>query len=315
MTRTVRLILGLTSAMAIAGVVVVTTSGGGSKAAQSPATSKSTTTSKTHHETSRNWAGYVVDSKSGHSYSAVSGTWTVPKVTSTTGWGSTADWVGIGGSSRNSKALEQTGTSSDVVNGKAKYYAWYEIVPAAETNFKLAVHPGDQMLGRVTVYGKTVTMSLLDKTTGHSVTKTQHPSKTDTSSAEWIAEAPSVQTPGGNDEVLPLDNFGKVTFANASATAGGQSGSISDPDGTTDQIRLTPGAPLSLPGHGTGAFALPALHFPSSGGATTGNLSSDGSSFSVSYTSSGTQSSSSAAIRRSSGLPGIPVGFGRRDGR
>ena len=243
-------------------------------------------TVNTQHETSTNWSGYVVKSKSGESYTAASGSWDVPKVTSTTGYGYSADWVGIGGSTQNSKALEQTGTSSNVVNGKAEYSAWYEIIPAAETTFKLTVHPGDHMYARVTVDGRTVTMSLSDQTTGHTVSKTERPSQIDTSSAEWIEEAPSVQTASGRDQVLPLADFKKVTFGNAYATAGGNVGAVSRSSWTDEDLDLSTSATITLPGASAGSLTSPGLtiSLPSSGGATPSNLSSDGSRFSVSYT-------------------------------
>jgi hypothetical protein len=76
-------------------------------------------------------------------------------------------------------------------------------------------------------------------------------SNPDTSSAEWIAEAPSAETQGGL-QVLPLANFREVTFTNASATAAGHTGSISDAAWDVQEIQL--GAPGSSPFAGTGAY-------------------------------------------------------------
>ena len=268
------------------------------------AASASAETINAQHEVSSNWAGYVVQNNSGESYTAASGSWNVPKVTSKTGHGYSADWVGIGGASKNSKALEQTGTSSNVVNGRAQYSAWYEIVPAAESRFNLTVHPGDHMYARVTVDGSTVKMSLSDQTTGHSVSKTEHPSTTDTSSAEWIEEAPSVQTPGGRDQVLPLADFDKAKFGSTYATAGGRVGSISDSDWTAEDVQLRTGASFTLPGASAGAVTLPGItvNLPSSGDATPGSLTKGGSSFPVSY-SSGNSTTSSGYGR----APGSPI--------
>ena len=158
----------------------------------------------------------------------------------------------MGGASQQSGSLEQVGTAADTsVNGQPTYYAWYELVPAAETKLDLAIHPGDQMAGSVTVNGTNVTISLSDKTTGQSVTKTLTMSNPDTSSAEWIAEAPSAQSPSGDVQALPLANFGQVTFTNTSATAGGHTGSISDPNWTVQQVSLQPsGATGALAGGG-----------------------------------------------------------------
>ena len=64
----------------------------------------------------------------------------------------------------------------------------------------------------------------------------------DTSSAEWVAETPSLCATRGYCRTVTLSDFGDVTFTNASATAGGHTGSISDRalDGHRDPAR--PGA-------------------------------------------------------------------------
>lgn len=43
-------------------------------------------------------------------------------------------------------------------------------------------------------------------------------SNPDTSTAEWIAEAPSTSTSSATDQVVPLADFGTVTFTKAGAT-------------------------------------------------------------------------------------------------
>ena len=198
-------------------------------------------------EQSQNWAGYVAQSKDGQHFSSVSGSWVQPAVSADSGTGYSAYWVGLGGASQNSKALEQIGTSANVVNGKTQYSAWYELVPSPETKLSLAIHPGDHMSATVKVAGDQVTLSLDDQTTGQSVTKTLHMNGPDTSSAEWIAEAPSQVTPGGGTQILPLANFGKVTFTNAYATAGGHQGSISDPNWTAKQTQLSSSGGSGVP--------------------------------------------------------------------
>src|SRR6202012_6282809 len=91
-----------------------------------------------------------------------------PAVSVCSGRGYSAFWVGIGGAGQHSKKLEEVGTSADVVNGKAQYSAWYELVPAPETKVKLAIHPGDHISARVEVQGSQVTVGLSDTTTGQS---------------------------------------------------------------------------------------------------------------------------------------------------
>jgi Peptidase A4 family len=259
------------------------------------AVSASAQTINAQQERSGNWAGYVVQSNTGQSFSSVSGSWTEPTLSTSSGQGYSAFWVGLGGAGQQSQALEQVGTSAEVVNGQTQYYAWYELLPAAETPLNIAIHPGDHISGKVTVNGTNVTVSLVDQTTGQSVSKTLQMSNPDTSSAEWIAEAPSTQSQSGADQVLPLANFGTVTFANASATAGGHTGSISDPNWSVQEIQLTPS---STPGFlGGGAFiptgsGLGGQAAQSAAGASPSSLSSNGSAFSVSYSGDGSSQSS-----------------------
>jgi hypothetical protein len=232
---------------------------------------------------SENWAGYVVHDNHGQNFSSVSGSWTQPAVSAGSGPGYSAFWVGLGGASPQSQALEQIGTSANVVNGKTRYSAWYELVPAPERKLRLAVHPGDQISGRVTVDGRQVTLSLSDQTIGQAVTKTLQMNSPDTSSAEWIAEAPSAENPGGGSQILPLANFDHVTFTNASATAGGHTGSISDPNWTARQIQLSSSGGIRFPGALNLALGPGGLAGPSGAGASTSGLADGGTSFSVSY--------------------------------
>jgi Peptidase A4 family len=260
---------------------------------------------KVQQEASENRAGYVAESRTGQSFSSVSGSWTEPSVSAHSGDGYSAFWVGLGGSNQQSQALEQVGTSADVVNGQTEYYAWYELLPAPETQLNLAIHPGDHISARVTVNGTNVTVSLSDQTTGQSASKTLQMSNPDTSSAEWIAEAPATETQDGSDQVLPLANFGDVTFTGASATAGGHTGTISDSNWTVQEIQLASSNGGGFQGPGglvpTG-LGLGGETGQSAAGASPTDLSSDGSSFSVSYSaSSGSQSSAGGESSYSSG--------------
>jgi hypothetical protein len=234
---------------------------------------------------SANWAGYVARSKSGQHFSSVTGRWIQPSVSAGSGRGYSAFWVGLGGAGKNSKKLEQVGTSADVVNGKPEYSAWYELVPAPESKLRLVIHPGDHISARVQVEGSQVTVGLSDTTTGQSVTKTLTMNDPDTATAEWIAEAPSETTGGGGLQILPLADFGNVTFTNASATAGGHTGSISDPDWTAQKTELSAGAQGGSPGGINVVQGLPGMMTGASAGAAPSDLSSGGTSFSVAYTS------------------------------
>ena len=178
---------------------------------------------------SSNWSGYAV---TGTTYKSVSGSWVEPTAdctTATTSTTASAFWVGLGGDSTTSNALEQTGTEADcTANGTAHYWAWYELVPKASVRLGLAVKAGDRIAANVKVSGSKVTVMLADETSGKSFEKTLTMASPDTTSAEWIAEAPAAVTPGG-EEILPLTDFGTVRFTRATATStSGHTGSVSD---------------------------------------------------------------------------------------
>jgi Peptidase A4 family len=262
------------------------------------ATAPSATAAKVHaqRESSSNWSGYVVSSKRGQSFSSVSGSWVQPSVnaSTSTSQSSSAFWVGLGGSSDQSQALEQVGTEADVTGGQTTYHAWYELVPAAQQPLDVAIHPGDHISAKVTVDGSSVTVSLSDDTTGQSQTKTLPMSNPDTSSAEWIAEAPAAETAGGFT-ILPLADFGKVTFTDATATSDGHTGTIADSAWNVARVNL---------GSGNVSVSGPVYTMYSAGqsaGASTGTVSSDGRSFTVSY---------SAASAQSPAEQGIPGDYG-----
>lgn len=231
-------------------------------------------------EVSENWAGYVV---TGRKFGSVSGTWSQPSVKGGSSSSETysAVWVGLGGYKASSSSLEQVGTAADYVDGHAEYYAWYELLPSGQARLNIAIHPGDKISARVAAGGSTVTVSLSDETTGRSVLKRLHMSKPDTSSADWIVEAPATASFGGSYQVLPLADFSKVAFRSATATAGGYTGGISDSHWTPTRIQLQTDSGLgsgTRPGFGTvGPQALS----QQSGDATTSTLSGD--TFSVSW--------------------------------
>jgi hypothetical protein len=232
---------------------------------------------------SSNWAGYAI---SGTTFTTVSGSWTQPAVDCSSSAGaqaSSAFWVGLGGNSETSNALEQTGTEADCsASGVATYSAWYELVPAASVKAPLKVAAGDRIAATVKVAGTSVTVRLRNLTTGKSFAKTLRMASPDVSSAEWIAEAPSALTPGGT-RILPLTDFGTVRFSSASATStSGHTGAISDSAWSATRVDLVsdmrgPGGP------GFGPFA------PASGGTRTATsaLRSGGSAFSVTWSQAG----------------------------
>jgi hypothetical protein len=209
-----------------------------------------------------------------------------------------AVWVGLGGSGGQSQTLEQIGTSADYVNGRAEYYAWYELPPSSQVMLNIAIHPGDRMSAKVAVNGTTVTLSLSDQSTGRSVLKTVQMNNPDTSSAEWIAEAPAAESMGGNYRILPLADFGKVTFTKATAAAGGHTGGIYDANWSATRVQLNAQGGLTGPAGRGFALARSRAGLSQSGaGATASALS--GETFSVSW------QPSSASPGTSGGEPAV----------
>ena len=267
---------------------------------------------------SGNWSGYVAGGGSSN-FSDVSGSWVQPAVKCQSGQTESAFWVGLGGASSGSSALEQTGTQADCnADGSSVNYAWYELVPAAPVKLPVAIHAGDHVTGRVSVNGTAVTVTIDDTTTGQSATRTLTMNSPDTSTAEWIAEAPSACVGGaasGNCTPLALADFGSVGFSAASATAGGHTGTINDPAWNDEPVMLSPSAAgTNYPGGVYGGFAGYGGQ-TSTAGATAGTLSSDGSSFSVSYSATDPAASAGAGNPYgSSGTAGYggynPYGYG-----
>jgi hypothetical protein len=193
--------------------------------------------------TSTNWAGYAVH-RTHVRFRSVYGAWTEPSASCVRGYPTySAMWVGLGGYATNSQALEQIGTETDCTSsGRVSTSAWYEMVPSASRNLSLTVRAGDSMAAQVTVSGTTTTLTLSDHTSHRSVTKRVHTSELDTTSAEWILEAPSACTDSGSCTTLPLADFGKTAFTRSSVhSTTGHTGTIIDHTWGTTSIRLLTG--------------------------------------------------------------------------
>jgi hypothetical protein len=188
---------------------------------------------------STNWAGYAAH---GSSYRSVQGAWIQPSAQCTRGVQTYSSyWVGLGGYSASSQALEQIGTEVDCsAGGRVMSSAWYELVPAPSMPIRLTVNPGDVMQAGVSVSGNAVTVVLNDVTRRQSFRKTLRASVLDLSSAEWIVEAPSECSSSGSCLTLPLANFGSVGFTRAQAeSTRGQFGTITSSHWQTTEIQLT----------------------------------------------------------------------------
>lgn len=218
---------------------------------------------------STNWAGYAVH-RSGVAFEEVQGTWREPRAKCIPGHPTYSSyWVGIGGYSLSSRALEQVGTEVDCSSaGSMRTSAWYELVPAPSVPVRLNVPPGDLIRAKVTVKDKVVRVSLLDVTAHRGFSRVLRARTLDLSSAEWIVEAPSDCLSTNTCITLPLGDFGSATFTGASArSVSGRAGAISDHVWRASQIDLVP--------HGRGSAR--------GGAATTSGLRGGGSTFTVSY--------------------------------
>jgi Peptidase A4 family len=198
--------------------------------------------------TASGWAGYVVRA-GGRTFTDASGTWVEPRIVCNRPQSSAAFWVGIGGAERDSRALEQIGTSADCSeSASSSYSAWYQLVPAPPVDIPIVIRPGDLVSARVSLRGRTVDLELRNRSTGASFATEVIASSLESGSAEWIAEAPATCftldcTP------LPLADFAQVVFSNAHASAGLLHGSIAASAWTTQPIGMSPDsrAPLVVP--------------------------------------------------------------------
>jgi hypothetical protein len=251
----------------------------------------------TQEGASENWAGYVVTPNDDSGFSAVSGQWKQAAVACAANSepSYSAYWVGLGGGGQESSALEQIGTQADcTASGKTTYYAWYELVPSAPVKLSVAIKPGDSIWARTAVDGDKVSLLITDQTTHQSWSKTltMTSATPDTSTAEWVAEAPSECASGAMSDCtpLPLANFGTATFKDAHTTSAGHIGSISDSNWTAEAIELEPsssslfgGGPGGYQG-GYGSYSTYSSYATSSdGGAAPTSLSDGGTKFSVKY--------------------------------
>jgi Peptidase A4 family len=189
---------------------------------------------------SLNWSGYAV-TPSGGAVTAVSSAFTVPSA-GLVPPGFAATWTGIGG--YNTSDLIQAGTAEQSAPDNPilgpQYYAWYELLPASETQLtgctgdaNCTVTPGDNVTVNISqVSGDTWSISMTDA--GHWSWSKNVTYSSSESSAEWILEAPTV---GVQTTIAPV---GTTHFGPTSTyTAGGTTHTIAQGDPT--QIFLSPG--------------------------------------------------------------------------
>jgi hypothetical protein len=200
------------------------------------------------NSTSSNWSGYAV---TGSRFTNVSASWTQPTA-KCSGTAYSSFWVGLDGDTSNT--VEQTGTDADCSGSTPQYYAWYEMYPKYPVNLRGTVRPGDHLTATVATNGSGgFTLTITDSTQGWTNTTNARLKSAKLASAEVIAEAPS--SSGG---VLPLANFGTVSFTGAKANGSTLTSSTPHIDPITMQsgstVKAQPG------GISSGAFSVAWKH-------------------------------------------------------
>ena len=167
---------------------------------------------------SSNWSGYAA---TGGVFTAVTGSWIVPTVSSTS-VGADATWVGVGGLT--GRDLLQAGTQAMVsADGTVEYSAWTEMLPQTSHTVPLAVRAGDAVTVTLTQKsGNTWAITIKNDTTNENYSVTVQYSSSN-SSAEWVQEAPSA-----GRGVVPLDQFGTLRFTAGSAVEDGKSQTLAE---------------------------------------------------------------------------------------
>jgi hypothetical protein len=152
-----------------------------------------------------NWSGYAETG----TFTGVSSTWTVPSVGVSSSATYSSAWIGVDGF--NNSDLIQTGTEEDYYSGAAHYDAWWEILPAAETEISpgaYPVAPGDRMTASIYETSATTggggrgfghrnssehvwVINISDTTRGWHFSTSQGYNGPG-ASAEWVVEAPEV---------------------------------------------------------------------------------------------------------------------------
>lgn len=184
---------------------------------------------------STNWSGYITGSGP---YQAVTGTFTVPSLTSVSSGSYLAEWVGIDGAGNSDLIQAGVAESPDPSSpGNYQVWPWWEILPAQSTPIDtMTVAPGDSV---------TVTISELDAATGAwQISVTDNTTHQDflvdqtysgpAATAEWIVEAPTV-----SNSQSTAAAYTPVTFSGLG---------INGPEaGLTDVSMQQQGATVSVP--------------------------------------------------------------------
>ncbi len=217
---------------------------------------------------SLNWAGYVVASSfttPAATVTMANGSWVVQTVAASRKPTYSAQWVGIGGFF--DSTLIQTGTSSDSASGATNYYAWYELLPASETQLGSGypVSAGDRINALVFLVGVNswnITINDLTRPWHFSLIVSYVSSQT---SAEWIEERPAI-----SGSLTTLANFGTARYGQDNVPAAANTDYATVGTSTSPIGSLTWQSIIMVSNNGR-ALATPSA------------LSTDGTSFTMAY--------------------------------
>lgn len=178
-----------------------------------------------------NWAGYSVASDFSDPQPVIvgiNGSWTVPTVSVSQNNALSAVWIGIGGQF-DDNTLIQTGTEQDSTHGnvaRALNSAWYELLPNDSiTITTIDVRAGDEITASISLINSTANIWSIEITDVTSVQSFQTNVVYNSSrlSAEWIVERPIV-----NSLLGTLADFGSITFTNSTIKTETSAGTIGD---------------------------------------------------------------------------------------
>ena len=157
--------------------------------------------------TALNWSGYGV---SGSGFTAINASWVLPQIAASDTLASDSTWVGIGGITNSD--LIQIGTDAFSSGNQVSYQAFYEVLPQPSVIIPMTVSQGDSVTASI-FETSTNQWDLLirDNTTGKDFQTSISYTSTN-SSAEWIEE---MQSNDSND-FIPLDNFSPIGFSGCS---------------------------------------------------------------------------------------------------
>lgn len=204
--------------------------------------------------TAYGWSGYAIER--GQRYTSITGSWIVPRVSYQTYPGYpnaelSTTWIGIGGDG-NDKTLIQLGTTQNIdSSGKVKYSAWYLLVSdlvVPSTDIPFPVDPGDHIAATLKCVSNCAPnaqqswmMTMTNSTKGWTWNNNgaAFSYRSSLSSAEWIMEAPVVQS----QQVIPkLPKFGSVAFTDATANGANPNLSL-----TADAVTMVSNDGLNTP--------------------------------------------------------------------